>query len=110
MGVFNLLPAFPMDGGRVLRALLAYKLSYLRATQIAVGVGKVVALAGAIYLIYNEHYLGGILFIFIMIAGEKELRSVTRIDAAENQWRSLQAQFRPSSTVTDHDDEPPRLF
>ena len=60
LALFNLIPAFPMDGGRVLRALLAIKIGRRRATAIAVGLGHIFA------LIFG--YLGIVRFNLMLVA------------------------------------------
>lgn len=90
MGLFNLIPVFPMDGGRVLRASLAMRLRYLQATTIAATIGKILASVLALYMIWPpSHYLGAALFVFIFVAGELELRAVRRREKEEAEWRQL---------------------
>ncbi len=63
--LFNLLPAFPMDGGRLLRAFLALRTNELRATRIASSIGRGVAVLMAVYAIFSGHFL--LLFIALMV-------------------------------------------
>lgn len=69
---FNLLPAFPMDGGRVLRSLLATKLGYQKATKIAVTFGHLFALAFAYFGIVRYNIILIIIAIFIYTAASNE--------------------------------------
>lgn len=90
MGVFNLLPIFPMDGGRLLRAVLATRLPYLQATRWAVLLAKVLSVAGIfIALVYWQNILLALLFTFIFLGGEWEYRAV-KAEGFREKFRGVQ--------------------
>jgi Zn-dependent protease/CBS domain-containing protein len=76
LGIFNLLPAFPMDGGRVLRALLATQLSYQRATSIAVTIGQALAWMLGLYGFLNGNFFTILIAVFIFSGAEAERQLV----------------------------------
>lgn len=81
LGTFNLIPAFPMDGGRVLRALLALRLDYLKATRIAVGVGRGLAVLLGIAGLLLSQFLLVLIAIFIYVGAGYE-RHVVEVKKA----------------------------
>jgi Zn-dependent protease len=108
MGGFNLLPVFPMDGGRIFRALLATRLPYLRATFWAATVGKILAvIAALIAAVVFHNYLTAFLFGFIFYAGESEYRAVQRRESEDEHWRTMLQQVYGGKGLAV--DEPPML-
>ncbi|KAA5611932.1 site-2 protease family protein [Rhodovastum atsumiense] len=105
--LFNLVPAFPMDGGRVLRALLAWRLGYGRATQIAASIGQGLAFAlGVLGLFGNPILLFIGLFVWLGAASEAHAvqireasRGIIAADAAVTQFESLSPMSRVEDAV-----------
>ena len=103
--VFNMIPAFPMDGGRVLRALLAYRMGFAQATTVAARVGQALAFGlGLLGLFGNPLLIFIALFVYMGAAGEAaeaQLREAARglmaSDAMETRYEALPA----TATVSD---------
>ncbi|MFI4994877.1 MAG: site-2 protease family protein [Hyphomicrobiales bacterium] len=95
--LFNLIPAFPMDGGRVLRALLAMKLGGPRATRIAATIGQGFAFVlGFLGLFGNPLLLFIAIFVYVAAAGEAQmtsfheaLRGLSVADAMETRFNAI---------------------
>jgi Zn-dependent protease len=101
LAVFNLLPAFPMDGGRALRALLAMRLGRLRATAIAARIGQLLALLFMAVGAFGSPMLlliGG----FVFIAAQSELASVN-LDTLLAEVRAKSAMITEFVVVAAHE-------
>ncbi|MCY7327203.1 MAG: site-2 protease family protein [Saprospiraceae bacterium] len=96
--IFNMIPAFPMDGGRVFRALLSMRIGRPRATKIAAWVGQGIAGLLAIWGIMEENYSLALLGLFVIYAARNEniqvqtddmLSKFTARDAVRHQFTRL---------------------
>lgn len=74
--IFNMIPAFPMDGGRVFRALLSIPFGRLRATLVAARIGQALAVLFMAYSMYQAQPIHLVIGIFIFFAASAELRTV----------------------------------
>lgn len=78
--VFNMIPAFPMDGGRVLRSVLALLMDWHSATRIAVAVGKVSAVGLGLLGLLSGNLILVLVAVFVFFAAQSELVMATRIN------------------------------
>ena len=108
LAVFNLIPAFPMDGGRVLRAILAMLMPYVQATSVAALIGQGIAGVAAVSALvwFNPVLFLVALFVFLAARGESSsvstdeaLRGVTLDQAMITDFRSLAPDARLSDAV-----------
>ena len=102
--IFNMIPAFPLDGGRVLRAALGFFASYQKATSIAVNVGRLFAVAIAIYGIYDGQIFLTVISFFIFVVGGQEgqavaVRSILRNVQVRQALKSNSIALSPYATV-----------
>lgn len=81
---FNLIPAFPMDGGRILRSILAMQMDKIKATKIASGIGKVIAILFIIIGIFFQHLTLSLIGIFIFLMAGMEYKSLRISEIIKN--------------------------
>ncbi len=94
LAVFNLLPAFPMDGGRILRAIMALKMPYVKATKVAVDIGHIFAILFGFWGLVGGNIVLILIAMFIYIAASSEETQVSVTETLKN--------FRVKDILSNH--------
>ncbi|HND89166.1 MAG TPA: hypothetical protein PK971_12605, partial [Saprospiraceae bacterium] len=100
--LFNMIPAFPMDGGRVLRALLSMRIGRPRATKIAAWIGQGFALAFTAWGLYSGNFMLALLGLFVIYAARTE-NNMVQTESILSQYRVLDV-VRPQFSRMRHND------
>jgi Zn-dependent protease/CBS domain-containing protein len=105
LAVFNMIPAFPMDGGRVLRALLATRLGHVRATEVAATIGQMVAFGlGFLGLLGNPLLIFIAIFVYLAASSEAQLVALRAASAGVPVTAAMMTRFATLGP-TNHIDE-----
>jgi Zn-dependent protease len=106
IGAFNLIPALPMDGGRILRALLTRKMSFVRATEISVFIARGFAILLGVYGLFTLQLYLVMLAVVLWLMGASELRTATLLGGFYGRDRSgyRRADWRDSQRDSIDDD------
>jgi Zn-dependent protease len=89
IGIFNLVPVFPSDIGRILRALLVTRLNYLKATFVAASIGKFLSVGGILFMPFSfetPNYLGALLFLFIFSPATPKTKPSAAANSRTREW------------------------
>lgn len=94
--LFNLLPAFPMDGGRIFRAFMTPRIGRLNATALAARIGRILAVAGGIFGLLNSNFFLILIAIFIYRSAGAEYRAVYTQQMSQDWFTAGQADIEVS--------------
>ncbi|MDI6644903.1 MAG: CBS domain-containing protein [Methanobacteriaceae archaeon] len=107
LGGFNMLPAFPMDGGRILRSILAKRMNFIRATELSATIGKQLAIIMGIVgllILFNPFLV--LVALFVYIGADQEYKSTVISTLLEDVYveeimtKEVKS-FNPSTTIDD---------